>query len=364
MAAEPSDALFSFPPSLPGNLTQRWGLPHNHLAVSSSSPRSLVFFSERNALSAGADPHERQLTLRLQSYLNARGSPELSRTGKGTRSPWHREGSVMQSLRKEQRWQRLGRGQATSVAAQCADQHQARPSRPPGSRPDPPPSCGAAAATSEWRKRPSSPSPCAPEPGGPSPPGPAGWPSPGSAWGATSPGRRRPRRHEARFRRRAALWPPPPRRPGSSALLGTCRSRGSRPMCSKPSSSGSAMPPLCEASANAPQSERDCAWATPPGSALAWASGVPAGLCGCGRAQGPGSQAEPHPQARPGGCSGDGGGAAWMPVGFSRCPPPPAHQGPGPASCPQSLPVGPPSVSAASVSLALGVPPALPPPGD
>lgn len=148
-----------------------------------------------------------------------------------------------------------GPGPGDPNCSQSAE-HSGTPGRPSGAqgppprRRDPPPSCGAAAAAREERTRPSSPSPCGPAPASPSPPGPAGWPSPGSAWVATSPGRRRPRRHKAR------LSTPPPRRPqprwpSPSAFPGTCRSRGSRPMCSKPNASGSAMPRLCGNSAHA-----------------------------------------------------------------------------------------------------------------
>lgn len=165
---------------------------------------------------------------------------------------------------------------------------------------DPPSSCGAAAATSEWHKRPFSPSQCGPGPGGPSPPGPVGWPFPGSAWAATSPGRRRPSRDEGRLR-----WPPP--HPHARRLLsppGTCRSRGSSPMCSKPSTSGSAMLERCSDSAHARLKERATGGRVkattnqrrrthhPPGSAGALASGLSVGLGGCGCAEELGLRAE------------------------------------------------------------------------
>lgn len=168
------------------------------------------------------------------------------------------------------------------------------PTVAPGApRPHPPPSAGAAAAAQEWRRRPSSPSRCAPGPAGPSPPGPAGWPSPGSAWVATSPGRRRPRRHDARLRRRPApRLVGPAARPSrylqqpwveahvleahrlwvrhAAALRGRCvrtAGRGRRRAAQPPISVPGAAPRKC--------------WRP--------ASGVRAGICGCSGSRGPGS---------------------------------------------------------------------------
>lgn len=287
-----------------GHLTQPRGLPLHHpgCALTSPSLTSAQPRTERRVEQRAPPPAP---PVRGHGSAATRGCTDCSGSARGCGS--RSERGRVRPLQPENTGQRSRRGRGARSRARARSTHTAPrgglrgprspPSLPPvapgAPRPHRPPSAGAAAAAQEWRRRPSSPSRCAPGPAGPSPPGPAGWPSPGSAWVATSPGRRRPRRHDARLRRRPApRLVGPAARPSrylqqpwveahvleahrlwvrhATALRGRCvrmAGRGRRRAAQPPISVPGAAPRKC----------------------CRPASGVRAGICGCSGSRGPGS---------------------------------------------------------------------------